>query len=261
MLELSKLLENVCHFAEEAGALIRDYYVNQNYSVTRKDDKTPMTQADWDAHLLIFEKLTNLAPYQIISEESHKAEDIVRAQTPFWLVDPLDGTKEFLNRSGDFTVNIALINTLYPILGVIYAPITNELYFASQGQGAFKKSPDGTLVKLQTRAFEKQALRFLISRNHPEEKAYILKKFPDASIERMGSSLKYCRIAEGKADVYIRKLQTYEWDTAAAQCILEEAGAKLCSLSGERMRYRKPLLKNEGLAAFADSKAQLKDFL
>ncbi len=261
MFDPSQFMKDVCEYAEEAGNIILEYYVKKNYTILQKSDNSPRTEADWDAHLLILEKLQKLASFEVISEESFDASAPIPKEKNFWLVDPLDGTKEFLNRTGDFTVNIALVDGNYPVLGVIYLPVKEELFFASHNQGAFKRVGKGPLKKIHTHTMNKDRPRLLVSRNKPEERFEQLQKWPQAEITRMGSSLKYCRIAEGSADIYVRRLVTAEWDTAAAQCILEEAGGKLCDLSGQRLRYRKTSLLNEGLAAFGDRALTMKDVL
>lgn len=253
MQDLSNVLENVCLYAEEAGDLILQHYLNRTYTVTQKSDKTPVTEADWEAHLLLLSKLTALSSYPVISEESHNTGDALPENSPFWLVDPLDGTKEFIRGTDHFTVNVALIDGNYPVLGVIHIPVTGETFFASHSQGAFKRLKDGAKQQIRTVTFNKNSPRLFVSRDNPHELEQLRKKWPHAHFTPMGSSLKYCRIAEGASDLYIRYSRTFEWDTAAAQCILEEAGGKLCDLSGVRLQYRKVLLENKGLIAFGDS--------
>lgn len=261
MKSYSNLLEHVCEYAEEAGKLIQSYYVNKNYTVTQKADKTPVTQADWEAHLLLSSKLKALASYEVVSEESHKAEHKIPEDQAFWLVDPMDGTKEFINRTGDFTVNIALIEGKYPVIGVIYVPTTGELFYASAKHGAFKRFQDGREERLHTRSFKDRVLHVLVSRRQNADMMSVQKKWAHAQVEAMGSSLKYCRIAEAYADIYVRKLRTFEWDTAAAQCILEEAGGKICTFDGERLHYRKLLLENKELVALGDANANVQDYI
>jgi 3'(2'), 5'-bisphosphate nucleotidase len=251
------LLKAVCECAVEAGRLLLNFYTSKIYTVVKKHDNTPQTQADWEAHVLIENKLAALSSFPIISEESYLESTELAQEGLFWLVDPMDGTKEFLNRSGDFTVNIGLIEGAYPIMGVVYVPVTQELFYATHKQGAYKITKDGSKTRIHTHPTDEASLRFLISRKKQEEIDAIRQHWPHAHITRMGSSLKYCRIAEGKADIYIRRMTTYEWDTAAAQCILEEAGGKLCNFSGQRLHYRKDSLKNESIVAFAT--AQLHD--
>lgn len=256
--DYSQLLPHICKFAEEAGKLIHKYYLDKNFTVIRKDDTTPMTQADWEAHLHILKGLTDISSYTVVSEETYKDTDIL-SNTQFWLVDPLDGTKEFIKGTDDFTVNIALIDGNYPVLGVIYVPCTEELFYAS-AQGTYKRFKDGTLTRLLTKDIS-DSQRFLVSRRNIEEREYVKKKWPTASIQEVGSSLKYCRIAEGIADIYIRRLNTSEWDTAAAQCILEQAGGYLCNEDGQRMSYRKPHLKNGPLAAFSSKNISSRNYI
>ncbi len=254
-------LPSLCAFAQEAGERILRYYQEQNFTVRVKDDNTPVTQADWEAHVLIAERLEKFSSLPIVSEESHKATDSIAENTPFWLVDPLDGTKEFIHRTGDFTVNIALIDQKYPVLGVIYAPLTDELFFASRQQGAFKRQGKGAVTRLKTRRLNPKSFTALVSREQKEERATLLQRWPELKILRLGSAIKYCRLAEASADLYVRQRRTYEWDTAAGQCILEEAGGALLDFSGQRLPYRKPQLVNAGLIAFGDPSLNFRDYL
>ncbi len=260
---LEKLLNSidiVCQYAQEAGKIIEQFYTSQGFSVQKKADNTPVTEADWEAHLHISKKLSSISSFPIISEESYKLSDGI-PNSPYWLVDPLDGTKEFINRSGDFTVNIALINDRYPILGVIYAPLTKELFFASKQAGAFKTDANGQTTKLKSRNFDLTKATLLVSRSHFHQREELVKRWPTMNIVRLGSSIKFCRIAEGSADLYVRSANTSEWDTGAGQCILEEAGGQLLDFTGQRLIYCKAEMRNDSLIAYGDKNIDFRTYL
>ena len=168
----------------------------------------------------------------------------------FWLVDPLDGTKEFIKKTGQFTVNIALIENGESTLGVVLAPASGLEYFASRGNGAFKRLGQSEPEKIHVSEIDKDKLRIVASRDHAGPKvAAMLEKLPNAELVSMGSSLKFCLVAEGAADLYPRFVPTMEWDTGAAQCILEEAGGAVCTLDGYRLGYGKEDPRNPSIIA------------
>jgi 3'(2'), 5'-bisphosphate nucleotidase len=243
-LDLTQLTQDVISIAKQASDKILTIY-NTEFDVTSKEDNTPLTEADMAAHHTITEGLSQLTPdIPILSEESVDISFAVRQQWQrYWLVDPLDGTREFVKRNGEFTVNIALIDNHRAILGVIHTPVSGVLYFASnpdsssQG-GAFKQMPDEEPVAIQSRAKQQRVL-VAGSRSHRGASLNeFLEKIGDHEIISMGSSLKSCLVAEGSVDIYPRLGPTSEWDTAAAQCIVENAGGELLDLS------MKPLLYN-----------------
>lgn len=250
---LPELLPHVVSVAREAGLAILRVYAEVNPAVRYKSDNSPLTHADLAAHHVIVSGLARLSPdWPVLSEESAEVPfDQRKSWRHFWMVDPLDGTKEFLRRSGDFTVNIALIEANTPILGVVYAPVIDKLYFASRGTGAFKVDREIVSQVKATKA-EKPTLRMLVSRSHRSEKEN-LERFTGGAENcqyiAMGSSLKFCLLAEGAADLYPRIGPTMEWDTAAAHCILEEAGGHITDLNGNSMKYNKPVLLNSGFLA------------
>lgn len=250
---LGELLPSVVAVAREAGQSILEVYDEAEPAVERKPDQSPQTAADLASHHVILNGLALLSPHWPVLSEESPAVPFVERMTwrHFWLVDPLDGTKEFLQRNGEFTVNIALMEDGAPILGVVYAPALDKLYFAARGAGAHKVDREITSPIRVARA-GKTLLRTLVSRSHgcPEER---LERFIHGA-ERcefmvMGSSLKFCLVAEGAADFYPRLGLTMEWDTAAAHCILEEAGGSLTDLDGNPMKYNKPVLRNPGFLA------------
>ncbi len=240
-MDLSPLCQQVITIAKQASEKILAVY-NTEFDVTSKEDNTPLTEADMAAHHVISEGLHQLTPeIPILSEESVDIPFTVRKQwNRYWLVDPLDGTREFVKRNGEFTVNIALIDNHRAILGVIHTPVSGVLYYASNQDGAFKQMPGKEPVAIRTR--NKQASPTLVagSRSHRGSSLKeFLEKLGEHEIVSMGSSLKSCLVAEGSVDIYPRLGPTSEWDTAAAQCIVENAGGKLLDLSMQPLLYNK----------------------
>jgi 3'(2'), 5'-bisphosphate nucleotidase len=248
---ISHLLDEVVALAVEAGNSIMGVYNGPSFQVTHKEDKSPLTAADLASHKTIVKGLEQLTPeWPVLSEESESTPYETRREWPiFWLVDPLDGTKEFLKRNGEFTVNIALIEGDTPSLGVVYAPASGKMYFAARGVGAFKQE-NGKMSAISVQRGPKGATRVIISRSHAaDETALYTRQYGKCEFVPMGSSLKFCLVAEGVADVYPRSGPTMEWDTAAAHCILEQAGGSVTAADGARLRYNKPSLLNPGFLA------------
>lgn len=236
---LSQLTQQVISIAEQASESILKIY-NTEFDVTSKDDNTPLTEADMAAHHTIVDGLSKLTPdIPILSEESNGAPFEIRRQWQrYWLVDPLDGTREFVKRNGEFTVNIALIDDHQSILGVIDTPVTGVCYYANRDEGSFKKTAGKAPVKINTRRKPKDRTLVAGSRSHRGDSLKdFLAKIGEYDIVSMGSSLKSCLVAEGKVDIYPRLGPTSEWDTAAAQCIVENAGGVLVELNMQPMRY------------------------
>jgi 3'(2'), 5'-bisphosphate nucleotidase len=228
-----------------------EIYNGPAFQVTHKEDKSPLTAADLASHNAIVKGLQALTPdWPVLSEESENTPYEVRSQWGlFWLVDPLDGTKEFLKRNGEFTVNIALIEDGTPILGVVYAPATGGMYYAARGVGAFKQE-SGQAVPIRVQRGSADATRVIVSRTHgTDETELYTKQYGNCEFVPMGSSLKFCLVAEGVADVYPRSGPTMEWDTAAAHCILDLAGGSVTASDGARLTYNKPSLLNPGFLA------------
>jgi len=241
-------IEAVIAIARKAGDAIMEIYT-QDFEVEYKADKSPLTQADKKANEIIVDGLNALnIVFPVLSEEgSVILYEQRKAWEYFWMVDPLDGTKEFIKKNGEFTVNIALIHKNIPILGVVYAPISNEMYWAKQGDGAFK---NGDRLPLQINQHPEKLLRVVASKSHlsVETQAYIdsLAKTTE-SMEYLskGSSLKLCMVAEGSADIYPRLALTMEWDTAAADAIVREAGKMTVDIqSNTTLFYNKENLLN-----------------
>jgi len=229
-----KLLESVIEVALQAGAEIMEIY-KKDFSIEYKDDKSPLTEADKHSNEVICAGLKKLDKiYPILSEENKTVSYEERKDwKTFWLVDPIDGTKEFIKKNGEFTVNIALIEDGEPVMGVVYAPALDTLYYGMKGHGAFRKT-SGRLEALPAEKNdpgESKKIRVVASRSHLNKETSdfidsIAKQYPECGIEAVskGSSLKLCMVAEGSADIYPRVAPTMEWDTAAAQGVVEAAG-------------------------------------
>lgn len=237
-----KLAPQVCSLAQQAGQVILEVYeahCRSGISVSRKTDDSPLTQADQWAHAVICEGLQRLTPeIPVVSEEDAQSW---RWRTPvgsFWLVDPLDGTKEFLDKNGEFTVNMALITDGEPVWGVVYAPVPDHMYWGGQGEGAhWRTSSETTPIRVADRP---ERCRVVASKSHlsPETLAFI-QGLESPDWVQVGSSLKFCLIASGRAHVYPRLSPTCEWDTAAAQAVVEGAGGFVQDMDGVRLRYGK----------------------
>jgi 3'(2'), 5'-bisphosphate nucleotidase len=256
--ERRRLLDAACGIAREAGRAILEVYGRADFAVARKSDDSPLTEADQVAHGIISRALAALdGSIPILSEESRPGDHAERRSwSIYWLVDPLDGTKEFVKRNGEFTVNIALVDAHRAVLGVVLAPVLDRLYSGAAGLGAWRADSGGAPKPITVRANAAQPLRVVGSRSHPTpELAQYLAGLPPYEITDMGSSLKICLVAEGAADVYPRLGPTSEWDTAAAQAILESAGGRMIDLAGLPLRYNsKEDLLNPHFVAFGDQK-------
>lgn len=239
-----------------AGQAIMKVYA-QDFTVTEKADASPLTLADQKSHDILTAYLRSRYPFPILSEEGRDIPYGERAQwETFWLLDPLDGTKEFVNRNGEFTINIALINKGKPAIGVIYVPINDVLYYASIGQGAYKVERGATTRLPLSLAPRPSRLTVVGSRSHAGKElqdylAHLREKFGDLDFISAGSALKFCLVAEGKADLYPRLGPTMEWDTAAGQLIVEEAGGRVIETTGgAALRYNKEKLVNPNFIVY-----------
>ncbi|MEO1051323.1 MAG: 3'(2'),5'-bisphosphate nucleotidase CysQ [Bacteroidota bacterium] len=241
-------IEDILEIAKEAGDRILDIYNDPIHAahIESKDDNSPLTLADKAAHNVIVKALAEQYPdIPIISEEGGQIEYEERNKfLSFWLVDPLDGTKEFIKRNGEFTVNIALIEANETALGVVYAPIWDTFYYGEVGKKAFKRSSDGTQeIQVNNSSSERIAVR---SKSHAAvEEEEVLEKYNAVESISVGSSLKFCMVAEGKADFYYRHGPTMEWDTAAGQAVVEAAGGAVLKERGpDKFTYNKESLLN-----------------
>ena len=229
--DLPQLLDLALSLAVEAGGRILEIY-ESDFAVEHKDDESPLTAADLASHALIVDALKQYTPgLPCLSEEGAGIPHATRAAwRRYWLIDPLDGTREFVKRNGEFTVNIALIEDHRPILGVIYAPATGATYGAARGSGAFRIDANRR-VPIATRKPMPARPTFIVSRSHGAgELEALLARAPAHEVMGRGSSLKFCLVAEGSADFYPRFGPTSEWDTAAGQCIVEQAGGAVLRL-------------------------------
>jgi 3'(2'), 5'-bisphosphate nucleotidase len=250
-IDIDKLLA----IAKQAGAGILKVYNDdpENSSVTYKADESPLTLADSVSHQIIAVGLAALTPeIPILSEEGKNIPyDERKAWDYYWCVDPLDGTKEFIKRNGEFTVNIALIYKDKPVLGVIYVPVTNIMYFGGSKIGSWKIAADGG-VKHLTLSHKIDNWTAVGSRTHSsDEEAALLAKYNVTNIISAGSSLKFCMIAEGSAQIYYRHGPTMEWDTAAGHAIAIYSGAYMAMPNGEPFVYNKPSLLNSSFICSA----------
>lgn len=233
------LIESVATLSKTAGAAILEIY-ETDFDVEHKDDESPLTQADLASHRAIVAGLGALTPgIPIISEESGLAPFAERsAWDIYWLIDPLDGTKEFVNRNGEFTVNIALIREHRPVLGVVHVPVTGTTYIGCEGHGAERRTADGELRQLSIGDTSESPIRVVGSRSHRGDSLNrFLDQLGDFELHPVGSSLKFCYVAEGSADIYPRLGPTSEWDTAAAQAVVEQAGGAVLRLDGSPLGY------------------------
>lgn len=244
------LLNKITEIAREAGEAILEVY-QQDFEVEFKADNSPLTLADQAANKIILAALAELTPdIPQLSEESILLDYEQRCQwREFWLIDPLDGTKEFVKRNGEFTVNIALISESNPVLGVVYAPVPDIMYSAAKGIGAFKQEADSSSQAIHTRSYRGGPAELVASRSHVGDSlmagiARINKNEGEVAIKNMGSSLKLCLVAEGAADVYPRLGPTSEWDTAAAHAVVNCAGGNVIDLQGNELHYNKSSILN-----------------
>jgi 3'(2'), 5'-bisphosphate nucleotidase len=259
------MLDDLRQIAREAGRLIMGYYRSGSEAgVQYKADTSPLTLADQASHSEIEKAFRSPTPeIPVVSQESNPADRTDLAATDrSWLADPLDGTKEFIKQTDQFTVNIALIQDKTPVLGVVYAPAIDLFYYADRQQGAWRQQQNSTAQPIHVRPADRSQLCVVASKDHAgPEVASMLNRIPGAQLTSMGSSLKFCLVAEGKADLYPRLTPTMEWDTAAAQCVVESAGGSVVDRDGNPLRYQKPELRNPGLLAVGDPNIPWRDYL
>ncbi|AFU99790.1 3'(2'),5'-bisphosphate nucleotidase CysQ [Simiduia agarivorans] len=248
--QIQSLFQALEAIARDAGdAILAVYNAPESVAVDHKADQSPITQADLAAHDILVAGLTPLLPgVPVLSEESHIPDYETRGQWHrYWLIDPLDGTKEFINRNGEFTVNIALIDEGAPVLGMVYVPVKNWLYYGANGHGSYRLR-DGELATISTRKVDAalsqgEPITLVASRNHGADAVQSLMDKLSRATQRpvatdnMGSSLKLCLVADGSADLYPRLALTSEWDTAAAQAIVEAAGGAVVDTDFRVLRY------------------------
>ena len=263
---IANRIDLVVEIAKVAGKKILEHY-DSGVTVTSKEDDTPLTEADLAANKIIIEQLQSLSPdLPILTEESCGIPFAERNEwNTYWLVDPLDGTHEFIKHSGEFSVNIALIQNGVSVLGVVHAPVLNLTYWACRDCGAWKQMGNGAPESISVRTAPKKGVTVARS-SGPLKKGGLLKRFLDKlgeyKVVSMGSALKSCLVAEGRADLYARLGPTGEWDTGAAQCIVEEAGGRITDTNMRELRYNtKDSLLNPHFFVFGAGDHNWSDYL
>ena len=250
-----RLLLDVVALAREAGRAILGIYA-QAFTVQEKSDQSPLTEADLAAERILAAGLRRLAPeVPVLSEESEAVAWKTRSTWDWlWVVDPLDGTREFVQRNGEFTVNVALVHRHRPVLGVVHAPVLETDYYACDGYGAFRSAGNVMARPIRVQVPAARPVRVVGSRSHRGSSLdTFLERIGPHELVATGSSLKFCLVADGSADVYPRLGPTSEWDTAAGQCVLEQAGGQVVDLDGRPLAYNaRPELLNPHFVAFGD---------
>jgi len=225
---------------QDCSSKIIEIYNKFEQSISYKKDNSPLTDADLASNNLINKCLSSIASYPIISEES---DNFYTSENKYWLVDPLDGTKEFINKNGDFTINIALIENQFPLVGYVYSPIKKTLYFGGLNKGSFKVF-ESNIEEISVSKLH-DPVRIIASRSHlNEDTQKFISQFKNYELLQAGSSIKFCMVAEGSADIYPRLAPTSEWDTAAAQAVVEGAGGSVQDLNNQRLNYQKKNILN-----------------
>lgn len=254
--QASELLDAVVDISRRAGREILDVY-GSDFEARAKDDDSPLTEADLRSHRLIERELILLQPsLPVLSEEGAGIPFPERSGWPrYWLVDPLDGTKEFVSRNGEFTVNIALIEGQRPVLGVVHIPVTDTTYSGIPGIGAWRAANDRPRAPIRVRSVSRPPLRVVGSRSHGNPAlATALDALGVHEMRSAGSSIKLCLVADGSADLYPRLGPTSEWDIAAGQAVVEAAGGQVVRISdGLALQYNKPELLNPDFLAYGDA--------
>lgn len=263
------LREPAIALAEAAGRAIMAVYA-RDFAVEAKDDRSPLTEADLASHRLLVAGLEALTPdIPVLSEESAALDPAERRAWPrLWLVDPLDGTREFVKKNGEFCVCIALVEHGVPVLGLVHAPVTGVTWSALAGQGAWRREVSGEDIEIAARVPSPEAqagvgLRVAASRSHLDPRtAALLERLPEAERVPMGSALKFGLLAEGRLDLYPRFGPTSEWDTAAGQCLVEAVGGAVLDLEGRALRYnQRDTLLNGDFVAVADARLAWREWL
>jgi 3'(2'), 5'-bisphosphate nucleotidase len=257
------LLDAVAALAARASAAILEVYATA-FEVEAKDDRSPLTEADRRAHAILAEGLPGVLDVPVLSEESAAVPYAQRrAWTRYWLVDPLDGTREFVKRNGEFTVNVALIEDGTPVLGIVHVPVSGLSYRGVPCAGAWRVGADGEREPIRVRDYRGGPLKIVASRSHADERtAAFLARLPAHEVLSIGSALKICLVAQGSADLYPRFGPTSEWDTAAAHAVLVAAGGALTDLALAPLRYNaKDSLLNPAFFAFGAGAQPWRDAL
>tara|TARA_Y100000588_G_C14279772_1_gene936347 strand:- start:10270 stop:11094 length:825 start_codon:yes stop_codon:yes gene_type:complete len=256
--EKLNLIEEVVKLSRDAGESILAIYNDSNLDFNFKEDNTPLTSADIASNNVIVKGLKKITPeLPILSEEGSDIPYSIRSKwDQYWLIDPLDGTKEFLKRNGEFTVNIALIKNGRPILGVIYVPVNNEIFYGYKDGGSFYEKGKNSAKKIEVANDYQGPIRIVSSRSHTNKQLIsFIKNIKNKKVLSIGSSLKFCLIASGKADIYPRFGPTSEWDTAAGDAIVKFAGGSIMTEKKEELIYnQKESLLNPNFIAYSNNK-------
>lgn len=249
------MIETIIEIAIEAGKVV-EKVAETAFNVTIKSDNTPVTEADIASHNYITESLARLYPEIPILSEENCSVSVEERQSwkKYFLIDPIDGTKEFIKQNGQYAVLISLMENNRPTLGVIHAPVFKETWYAVKGKGAFKLNPDGQSTPISVSSAPKDEVKVAVSASHLSKRTseYMEKEFNSYETHPIGSAIKFCRIAEGKVDIYPRLGPTSEWDTAAGEIILEEAGGGIVQFedTNKKLEYNKESLRNPWFIAF-----------
>lgn len=253
---LTPLLESVQEVGRQVKNLYTQYQRDTVLEIQSKADDSPVTAADFLSHDLLCASLKKLTPELPILSEEKAQPTFAKRQSwqRYWLLDPLDGTREFIEGTGDFVINLALIEQYRPILGVVYAPVTQTCYFAYQGGQAYKQVAREKPQIIQTRSWQSNRIMVVVSRRHGTSAVRtFLDRIGNHQILNVGSALKFGLVAEGVADIYVRMGPTSEWDTAAGQCIVEAAGGRMFDEQGQTIQYNtKDSLINPSFLAVGD---------
>jgi 3'(2'), 5'-bisphosphate nucleotidase len=253
---IALLAERVGEIAVAAGRAILEVYYRDDFEVVQKEDQSPLTEADLASHRVIRDALSELTPdIPLLSEESADIAWEIRSGWPeYWLVDPLDGTREFINRRDEFTVNVALVRKGEPALGVVHVPVSGVTYTGAAGAGASRRTAGGLPQPIHVQRPCASPVRVVGSRSHANPKLeQFLQRLGEYRLVSMGSSLKFCLLAEGGADFYPRLGPTSEWDTAAAHAVVLAAGGRVVTLDGRPLQYnRKASYLNPEFLAIGD---------
>mgnify|MGYP006139715305 CR=1 FL=1 len=239
------MINKVIEIAHQASLEILKIYHNDNFNVELKQDSSPVTKADLISNKIIINGLRNISNYPVITEESPVEYEVRKNWTKYWLVDPLDGTKDFIAKNGGFTINIALIENAKPTLGVVHVPVSGDVYYAEASKGAYK---NGKMI------FNDSTRENLIGaesiHHSTNEVKLFFEKYNITNIQKLGSSIKICKLAEGEIDIYPRLNGTKEWDTAASHIIANESGCKLIDIiTKDELVYNKEKIKNNYFVA------------
>ena len=252
-MDYQKIVTDVKEITIEAGKKIMEIYNSPDFEIEIKSDNSPITRADKAANDYIVQKVKEKYPdFGLLSEESKDTKERLHKEY-VWVIDPLDGTKEFIKRNGEFTVNVGLVKNGKPVVGVVLIPVKNEIYYAVEGGGAFYESLNGENLKISaSHKSEYNEMVMVKSRSHASEKLMkLIDKYKFKDVKDSGSSIKICLIAHGLADIYFRFGNTNEWDICAAHCVLSEAGGKMTDCLGNTLIYNKvdPLNRNGFIAS------------